>query len=363
MTRLLHIGKWGAVSVVGVFLLAVVGLQAYRTYLRNSTKIESSNGISSLEEITLGGAKQWIFIRGTDRDNPVLIFLHGGPGEPAGGMASSRTLDAELIKHFTVVHWDQRGAGKSYNRDILPDSMTFDRWVKDCNELVDYTRDRLGVQKVFLVAHSAGTSLGIKIAHRYPDKLHAYVGVSQVVNDYEQQKKSFDFVLKQAKSSGDVRTLDAIKALGPPPYETPEQEYEKARYIGRYGGFVHSNPLKQVGILWLSYLTSPEYSLREAMETMSGKGREFTTNARWEEIRDIDFTREIHSIQVPAYFFVGKHDMITPTVLVDDFYHNLDAEKGKHLVVFENSGHFPLVEESDRYQELLINVVLQESRN
>jgi pimeloyl-ACP methyl ester carboxylesterase len=363
MTRFLQISKWGTFSLLGLLLLAFIGLQAYRIYLRNSTRIETSNGISSLEEITLGGAKQWIFVRGQDPRNPVLIFLHGGPGEPTGGMSSSRSLDAELIKHFTVVHWDQRGAGKSYHREIPVDSMTFDRWVQDCNELIDYTRERFNVPKVFLVAHSAGTSLGIKVAYQYPEKLYAYVGVAQVVNDYEQQKTSFEFVVREAEKAGDVRAQNALRALGPPPYETPQQEYKKARYVGRYGGFVHGNPLKQVGVLWLSYLTSPEYSLLEALETMSGKGRDFTTNARWDEIREIDFTREIPSLQVSTYLIVGKHDMITPAVLVEEFYHHLEAEQGKHLFVFESSGHFPPVEESARYQELLIDVVLQESHN
>ena len=132
MKRLLQIVKWVASILVGLLLIVFIGLQVYRTYLRNSTKIETPNGISSLEEITLGGVKQWIFIRGTDQKNPVLIFLHGGPGEPVLGMSSSRHLDAELIKHFTVVHWDQRGAGKSFHGDIPINSMTSDRWVEDC---------------------------------------------------------------------------------------------------------------------------------------------------------------------------------------------------------------------------------------
>ena len=100
MKRFLQIIKWVTSILMGLLLLVFIGLQAYRAYLRNSTKIETSNGISSLEEIALGGVKQWIFIRGTDQQNPVLIFLHGGPGEPVLGMSSSRHLDAELIKHL-----------------------------------------------------------------------------------------------------------------------------------------------------------------------------------------------------------------------------------------------------------------------
>ena len=151
MKRFLQIIKWVAYILVGLLLLVFISILVYKNRLGNSTKIETSNGISSLEEITLGDLKQWIFIRGTDQKNPILIFLHGGPGTPVLGMASSRKLDAELIKHFTVVHWDQRGAGKSYNSDIPNNLMTFDRLVEDCNELIDYLRIKFNTQKVFIV--------------------------------------------------------------------------------------------------------------------------------------------------------------------------------------------------------------------
>ena len=184
------------VSVAGFFLFLLIGLFLYKSYLRYSTRIKTSKGISSLEEITLGDLKQWIFIRGINQTNPILLFLHGGPGAPLFGMSSSRKFDAELIKHFTVVHWDQRGAGKSFSNNIPVDSMTLDRFVGDCNELIDYLRNRFHTKKIFIVAHSGGTVIGLKIAHRYPGKIHSYVGVAQVVNEHEQQKTAYDFLIK-----------------------------------------------------------------------------------------------------------------------------------------------------------------------
>ncbi len=347
--------------LIVLLLLVFISLLIYRNSLRNSTKIKTSNGISSLEEITLGGLKQWIFIRGTDQKNPILIFLHGGPGEPALGMSSSRKLDAELIKHFTVVHWDQRGAGKSYNSDIPVYSMTLDRLVEDCNELIHYLRIKFNTQKVFIVAHSSGTVIGIKTTYKYPEKIQAYVGVGQIINDYEQERISYNFIVEEAEKSGDLKKLKAIKAIGSPPYETPKKFFEKSRYIGRYGGFTHHKSIKLIGGIILSYLTSPEYSLREGIKTLRGKGLHFTTNALFDEIKNINFTNEIQSIKVPIYFFAGKYDMIHPTILVENYYKNLDAEKGKKLVIFENSAHFLIIEEKEKYQDLLINIVLKES--
>ena len=267
MKMFLKIIKWVASISAGLFLLIFISLLTYRVYLERTTKIETVNGISSLEEITLGNLKQWIFIRGTDQKNPVLIFLHGGPGAPLFGMSSSRNLDAELIKHFTVVHWDQRGTGKSYNSDIPINSMTFDRLVEDCNELIDYTRDRFNTQKVFIVGHSAGSIIGIKTAHKYPEKIHAYVGVGQIINDYEQQKISYNFIVDEAEKSGNVKIQNTIKEIRPPPFDSLEKLYKIDRYISRFGGVVHDNGVKQMRAIMLSFFTSPEYSLLEVFNT------------------------------------------------------------------------------------------------
>ncbi|MHA2029695.1 MAG: alpha/beta fold hydrolase [Candidatus Kariarchaeaceae archaeon] len=351
--------------VVGGFLLTLfLGLLLYRLFLRYSTKIETSNGISSLEEITLGSVKQWIFIRGTDQNNPLLLFLHGGPGVPLLGISSSRKNDKKLIEHFTVVHWDQRGAGKSYYRDIPTHSMTYDRFVEDCNELINYLRNRFSTPKVFIVAHSGGTVIGMKTVYKYPEKVYAYVGVGQSIDGYDEQKAAYDFVLEQAEKTGDLSRYNVIKAIGPPPYDSPKKYLKQAGHIGHYGGFLADSSFKQylkMGILMIYFITSPEYSLSEGFRTILNKGFDFTMNAIWEEYKNINLTKEIQSIKVPIYFFEGKYDMTTPTVLVEKFYDNLNAEKGKYLVIFENSGHLPMIEEKERYEKLLINTVLKDT--
>jgi pimeloyl-ACP methyl ester carboxylesterase len=354
--------KWVLYVLGGLLILGFISLLAYRIYLKNSTKINTPNGISSLEEISLGGTKQWIFIRGADTNNPVLIFLHGGPGAPLFGMSSSRQLDAELIKHFTVVHWDQRGAGKSYSNKTPVNSMTFERLVEDCNGLIDHVRNKFNTQKVYIVGHSGGSVIGIKTAFKYPEKIHAYVGVGQIINDYKQQELSYNYILEKAHLSPNKKRLKAIKELGPPPYDSPEKLNKKDGYIFQYGGVMHDNNAGKMLVNMLRFLTSPEYSFSEGFSTFLNKGFNFTTVAMWDEMRSINISEEIKSIQVPLFFFEGKYDMATPTILVENYYDSLDAKEGKKLIIFENSAHLPMIEEKEKYEEFLVQELLIESK-
>jgi pimeloyl-ACP methyl ester carboxylesterase len=361
MKKFLKIIKWIAYSLVGLCLLIIIGLGVFRIHLGNSTKIETPNGISSLEEIKLGGVEQWIFIRGTDQSNPVLVFLHGGPGAPMPGISSSRTHDSELINHFTVVHWDQRGTGKSYDPEIDVSSMTYDQLVEDCSELIDYLRDRLDVEKVFLVGYSSGSVIGAKTAYKYPEKIHAYVGVGQIINDYEKQTTSYDFIAAEAEKAGDEDVLKALQVIGPPPYVSFEEQNEINGYISKFGGVVHEGGAAKLGILVTSFLTSPEYSLSEGIFSFMLKDYDFTMNTMWEDVGNVDIAEEIQDIEVPIYFFEGKYDMANPTPLVEELYDNLDEQEGVKLFIFENSAHFLLIEEEEKYVDLLINVVLAEN--
>ncbi len=208
--------------------------------------------------------------------------------------------------------------------------------------------------------------IGIKTAYKYPEKIYAYVGVAQLISDYNQEKISYDFIIEEAEKSEDVGRHNKIKEMGPPPYESLKRFNEKVKHIVHYGGFLRNTSFKQkvkMGTFVLNFLTSPEYSLSEGIRTLRNKGYKFTMNALWEEMKTVNLTKEIQSIKVPIYFFEGKYDMILPTVLVEKFYDNLNAEKGKKLIIFENSAHFPMMEEKERYEELLVKVVLKESHN
>jgi pimeloyl-ACP methyl ester carboxylesterase len=363
MKKYLQLGKWVGYVFAGLIVLVFIGLLVFKMSLRNSTMIDTPNGISSLEEITLGGVKQWIFISGTDQNNPVLVFLHGGPGMPILGMASSRDLDAEIIEHFTVVHWDQRGTGKSYDSELPMSAVTVERIVEDCNELIDYLRDRFNQEKVFLVAHSWGTVFGVKTVYKYPEKIHAYVGVAQLIDNAEREELTYNYVLTEAQRTGDEKIQNALEAIGPPPFDSLDELYVKDGYSPRSGLIKDDANAAQLGTLMLSFLTSPEYSFIEGINTIRMVGMDFTIEALWDEWETTNVAEEIQAIEVPIYFIAGRYDWTHPTVTVEQFYENLEDKDGVNLIIFDNSAHFPMIEEEEKFQDVLIDVVLRDSLN
>lgn len=150
MKRLFRNGKWTAIGFAALVVVLFAGLYAAKVVLKMTTRIEASNGISSLGQVTLGSAEQWIFIWGTDVNNPVLLFLHGNPGMPIIGMATSRQFDAELVDRFTVVHCDQRGSGKFYDPTL---TMSLDQIINDGGALIDNLLDRLEQEKDYPIAY------------------------------------------------------------------------------------------------------------------------------------------------------------------------------------------------------------------
>jgi pimeloyl-ACP methyl ester carboxylesterase len=190
----------------------------YHTVSGVPNEEESQMGISSLQQVTLGNVKQWILIRGEDTSNPILLFLHGGPGFPQ--MPFTHIDSRRLEKHLIVVNWDQRGAGKSYNDGAIPkETMTIEQFLSDTHELIRYLKARFSKDRLFLIGHSWGSILGLYTAYRHPDDLYAYIGMGQVVNMEESELISYHYTLERAREADDSDAIEILTKIGPPPYE------------------------------------------------------------------------------------------------------------------------------------------------
>jgi pimeloyl-ACP methyl ester carboxylesterase len=337
-----------------VFLISSSILLSHRAYLqhevRQETTIRTPNGIDSLEEIELGGVKQWILIRGWDKSNPVLLHLHGGPG--AADISIARHFDTELVKHFVMVHWDQRGAGKSYDPNIPRESMNRDQLISDVRNLANMLRKRFHVPKIYLVGHSWGSELGILTAARYPELFHAYVGVSQVIEYDEAERISYEFVLEKAKQTGNATALEELQAIIPP-YKNRDELLVQRKWLERFGGQSHFDltfqDLIKIG------LSSPDYTLRDGVKYF--RGEDFSSSCLWQEGKSTDLFQQVPEIDVSVYFFVGKYDYNTPGELVERYFDALKAPQGKHIVFFENSSHMIPYESPKEYSDVLVKIL------
>ena len=306
--------------------------------------------IDRKERITLGGMKQTIHIWGTKAENPVVLFLHGGPGVPnRHGMARAHM---DLIDDFTIVAWDQRGTGGSYF-GCDPATLTLDQLISDCAELLDYLRKTLNKDKIFLLGASWGTELGTFVCHRHPDKVAGYIGYGQVVNGIENEAVSYAFALEKAKEANCTEDIAELEKIGPPVDGQYKPVFEglmaQRRIMKKYGG--HST--KKGGYFSgtvLPILTSPELNLQDKIGT--AKGYKVCLSQMWPTIVHYDFVKECNTFEMPYYIFQGRLDRNTPSSLVQEFYDVIQAPD-KDLVWFENSAHGPMGEEPEKFKRLM----------
>lgn len=306
--------------------------------------------IDRKERALLGGMQQTIHIWGTKSENPVVLFLHGGPGVPnRHGMAKHHM---DLLDDFTIVAWDQRGTGGSYF-GCDPATLTLEQLIGDCAELIEYLCRTLQKKKIFLLGGSWGTELGTLVCQRYGELVAGYIGYGQVVNGIENENVSYAYTLEKAKEAGCAEDIAKLEEIGPPVDGQYQPVFEglmaQRSLLKKYGG--HST--KKGGYFSgtvLPILTSPELSLREKIGT--AKGYKVCLTQMWPTIVHYDFIRDCGPFTMPYYIFQGRLDQNTPSSLVQAYYDSIEAPD-KALVWFEHSAHGPLGEEPEKFKALM----------
>lgn len=314
----------------------------------NGTVLPDS--IAALEKISLGGMDQWILMRGRDTGNPVLLWLHGGPG--SSQMPVVHAYDAELEKEFIMVHWDQRGAGKSNPRDFDESTMSYEQFIADTHQLTEYLKNRFGKEKIYILGHSWGTQPGLEAAGRYPGDYYAYIGVSQVVKNEMSHITAREWLADQIRKEDNKKDLEKLDALGPPPYADHDDFVTFIRLVDAYGG---SFDLPFIKLAWIA-LQSPEYTFRDMLAWMNGANR--GSGRMWSEksYSSFDAIGRFPELRVPVYFFQGRNDYNTPLEATETYYRNLEDPAGKHMIVFEDSAHTPFLAEPEKFVRELIKV-------
>jgi pimeloyl-ACP methyl ester carboxylesterase len=305
--------------------------------------------IAEIARPMLGGIPQWTMIRGRDTALPILVVLHGGPGGPE--TALFRRFNRALEDSFVVVHWEQRGAGKSFARDIPPQSMTVNRFLCDLDELIDYVRGRLGaMRKVVLLGHSWGSALGTLYAARHPEKVLAYVGTGQIGDIAASERASYAFVLAEAERRSNKRALAALAEIGPPPYG-PAKIRVQRRWLRHFTGRL--GQLSVPRFFWLM-LTAPESSVFDLLDFT--RGMRFTLRTMLKEVGAINLETTVPELRMPVWFLSGRHDHQVDAIVAEAYFDKLVAPAGKELVWFEESGHFVPFEEPEKFNRTMARI-------
>lgn len=312
-----------------------------------------AGSIAETAYLRIGGIDQWLMIRGESVANPVLVLLHGGPGSPETSLF--RYFNSSLEKSFTLVYWEQRGAGRSYSRDLQDKDMTIERFVADLDELVDAITQKLSKKRVVILGHSWGSALGTLYAARHPEKVCAYIGTGQIGDLQASELSSYAFVLEEAKRRNNRRALKQLDAIGKPPYTSKSVGVQR-RWLMRFVGLMRGKSFWQVFRVLRS---SPESSLVLLPNMI--RGVLFSLRTLWPQVSRLNLEIAAPELKMPVFFFIGRHDHQVAAETSAAYFAKLIAP-AKELVWFEESAHMPPFEEADKFNAKLVELVAPVAR-
>lgn len=324
--------------------------------IADSRKIVSPNGVEELLTIPVNGTKQWLSIRGRDRRNPILLVLHGGPGSPT--MPADYTFQSPWEDYFTVVEWDQRGAGKTYGSNdpkALAGTMTVEQMTSDAEEVIRTLQTTYGKKKIFLLGHSWGSVLGVEVAQRHPEWLYAYLGVGQMVNMQKSEKIGYDFALEQAKAQHNSEAEKELLAIAPYPGDAGSMTFQKIgaqrKWLMYYGGLTYGR--SDFSYDANAWELSPDYTEKD-LESVDD-GSLYSVTHLLGQLMAMNFD-SVTTFKCPVFLFDGRHDYATSHELAVDWFKKIEAPQ-KEFVWFDNSAHMAMQEEPGRFLYYLVKDV------
>jgi len=314
--------------------------------------------VHHFEMVEIGGTDQAILISSKKLGNPVLLYLHGGPGFPMLPFEPFDNYMRRLEENFTVVYWEQRGTGRSFNPEMPVETMNIEQFVSDTRDVVDYIQKKLNVEKIFLWGHSWGTNLGAIYASRYPETLYAYISTGQSANPFLNERLAFEFVKEKATAENNRRALRQLARIDTVPERyTVGDALTIRRWVFTYGGIVFNNnnerPYVDLNEM-KTILFSPFYSWRVRLNLLIDPY--FSINTLWEDLKSLNLFTEAPKIDVPVYFLVGRHDIVVSHILAEKYFNHINAPQGKDIIWFENSAHRPYSEEPEKFLSIMQNI-------
>ncbi len=300
------------------------------------------NSISEKGFIEINGGKTGFFIKGRNINNPVLLYLHGGMPD----YFLTQDFPTGLDEIFTVVWWDQRGAGLSFNAQLDRNSVNIDSLIEDTKEITNYLGKRFSQDKIYLMAHSGGTFPGVKVIEKYPELYHAYIGVAQISYQKLSEKKAYDYITGRYRNDEKKKKIYNDLINNPVIMTEPiPEKYSRIRDYAMHDlgiGTMHNMRNVITGI-FIPSLLFREYSITEKINLWKGKAGS-GISIIWDEIISHDLSKENTAFKIPVYFLHGIYDYTCSYELAKEYFDKISApEKGFYS--FNNSAHSPIFEE------------------
>jgi proline iminopeptidase len=352
-------------QIVAFCILLIAGGLVWRAPLQQKTrdaraKIDPSTGVDELFKAEIGGIQQWIHARGVHRSDPILLYVHGGPGTAM--MPFEGLFQHPLEDHFIVVHWDQRGVGKTYRENPYldyPASVTYERMVQDTSEMIDLLRGRYGKDQVIVLGHSWGSMIGLGLLEKRSDGIAAYVGTGQLIDALRGQAIGYTVTLAEAKKQNNSRAVRALESIAPYPESLSTANDPKVSVLQEWQqsfGFGVSRRHKGsvMKVLLTHALRSPEYSFLDLVAFLDDGGKRWPSLNR--EIYAFNTSKFDSSYQIPMFLMLGRHDWLTPSTVATDWLESIQAPI-KRIFWFEDSAHSPMVDEPELFAQTLIREV------
>lgn len=294
-----------------------------------------------------------MFLMAKDKTKPVLLFLGGGPGIPEYFL--EKEYPTGLEEEFVVCYLEYRGTSLSYDAKMDATTMTTEQYIADVVAVSNYLRERFGQEKIYLMAHSFGTYIGLKTVNLYPELYHAYIAMSQNCNQRESEYLAYDYMLEQYIMAGNEKMVKKFEAC---PIRKSDEEYETY-----FTSMLRDTAMHELGVgttrdmksvitgIFFPMLRSTAYSPKERINIWRGKAFAQASQVA-QESRNFNAFEEIKEIEVPIYFLAGKYDYTCCYLLQKEYYEQIQAPI-KKFYTFENSAHSPLFEEAEKGMEIL----------
>ncbi|HKL43641.1 MAG TPA: alpha/beta hydrolase [Clostridia bacterium] len=337
--------------------LSVIALIIFSQANVKTPEIKGDLGISELIKVEVNDSDQWISIRGKNKNNPVILFLAGGPGGSQLG-AVRRNLK-NLENNFTIVNWEQPGSGKSFN-SLDTEALDIEKYVNDGLVITDIIKEKLGKEKIYIIGESWGSALGVFLVNKNPDDYYAFIGTGQMVAFEETEKICYKTALDLAKSKGDQEQVDKLEEIGQPPHYGENMALTTATYLQYLSKEMAENPdISNPGYSTLEDLASPEYGILDQVNFF--RGMLSTFSKVYPQLYPIDLRNDFSDLEVPVYMIHGKYDLNAPISLVKDYYNQLEAPE-KKLIIFEHSGHSPWINEKELFCQKTMEIFVHHKK-